>query len=57
MQIADDGEGFDPSHGEGRGMGLRTMRYRAGLIGASLTVAPVESGGTLVTCWIIEGAR
>ncbi len=55
LQIADDGTGFD-STGQYEGMGLHTMLYRANLIGATLTVSPVESGGTLVTCKVLGGA-
>jgi signal transduction histidine kinase len=32
------------------GMGLRTMKYRAGLIGARLEITPGPQGGTLVSC-------
>jgi signal transduction histidine kinase len=32
------------------GMGLRTMRYRAGLIGAHLEITPGPNGGTVVSC-------
>jgi nitrate/nitrite-specific signal transduction histidine kinase len=31
-------------------MGLRIMRYRAKMIGASIDVRPNEAGGTIVTC-------
>jgi len=32
------------------GMGLRTMRYRAAMIGATLEIRPGASGGTEVAC-------
>ena len=49
LKVADDGIGIGPArHHEG--MGLRTMAYRASLMCAELTIAPVEGGGTLVTC-------
>ncbi len=54
LQVADDGIGFDATE-ESEGMGLKTMLYRASLIGASLTVSPVETGGTLVTCKVFGG--
>ena len=54
LQVADDGVGFDTAQ-KNEGMGLKTMRYRASLIGGSATVSPVDSGGTLVTCRISEG--
>lgn len=51
MTIADDGCGFtserEPSS---RGIGLRTMRYRAKLIGAELMVQSAPSAGTEVIC-------
>jgi nitrate/nitrite-specific signal transduction histidine kinase len=31
-------------------MGLRIMHYRATMIGASLSIERLESGGTRVTC-------
>jgi signal transduction histidine kinase len=54
LQIADDGTGFD-STSQHEGMGLKTMHYRAGLIGANLAISPVETGGTLVTCKVFGG--
>ncbi len=54
LQVADDGIGFDATE-QTEGMGLKTMLYRASLIGASLTVSPVETGGTLVTCRVFFG--
>lgn len=50
LRIADDGVGFGANGITGNGMGIKTMKYRACLIGASLTIKPVESGGTVVTC-------
>jgi PAS domain S-box-containing protein len=50
LEISDDGCGI-PSVGERvAGLGLRSMRYRAGLIGATLDVARRAEGGTRVTC-------
>lgn len=50
LTIADDGVGLsDPLPGL-KGLGLRIMQYRAGLIGASLLVLRQPSGGTTVTC-------
>jgi PAS domain S-box-containing protein len=50
--VKDDGSGVPASAlaGGGRGMGLRIMQYRAGMIGGSLLVQPDPAGGTLVTC-------
>ncbi len=50
MTIADDGCGFVPETARAEGMGLRTMRYRAQLIGADLEITSDASGGTMVRC-------
>ena len=50
LTITDNGTGLPPGSGEGRGMGLKIMRHRAEMIGATLAVAAVEGGGTQVTC-------
>jgi signal transduction histidine kinase len=49
MTIEDDGQGFDPSV-NGKGMGLRIMRYRAQCIGGSCQVQSSPVTGTIVTC-------
>ena len=54
LQIADDGAGFELTR-KYEGMGLKSMHYRASLIGANLTLSPVETGGTLVTCKVFGG--
>jgi signal transduction histidine kinase len=38
-------------------MGLKTMQHRAALVGATLTVAPVKKGGTLVICRLVENRK
>jgi two-component system, chemotaxis family, CheB/CheR fusion protein len=54
LRITDDGIGIVPYRPEREalleGVGLRIMDYRAGLIGAKLTVAPGVNGGTVATC-------
>ena len=50
LSIEDDGRGLSKETTAGEGMGLRTMRYRAELIGAKLEVGPGPSGGTQVLC-------
>jgi two-component system, LuxR family, sensor kinase FixL len=56
LGVDDDGIGFlktgsAPAAGsDGQGMGLRTMRHRAHMIGASLTLAASRLGGARVTC-------
>jgi signal transduction histidine kinase len=52
LAISDDGTGFDPGSKADRGMGLRTMQYRAKLIGARLDVASESGRGTTVRCML-----
>jgi PAS domain S-box-containing protein len=52
LRVSDDGVGFPSEPMEGKGLGLKIMSYRAGLIGAELTIGPAETGGTLVTCFL-----
>ena len=49
MNVSDDGVGIQQDR-KAEGMGLRIMRYRAGLIGATLDIGPACGRGTLVTC-------
>jgi signal transduction histidine kinase len=50
--VEDDGEGFDPQApgkaGPSGGVGLRSMRERAEMLGGTLRVAPRPEGGTTV---------
>ncbi len=48
LRVRDDGCGLAADVAEG--LGLSTMRYRAGAIGASLTIGAAPAGGTEVTC-------
>jgi PAS domain S-box-containing protein len=50
LAIEDDGVGFPRKPVENRGMGLRIMNYRAGMIGASLDVRRAGTTGTIVVC-------
>ena len=43
--IADDGRGIPDGAGEGGGLGLRMMRYRARLLGATLRIESPPGGG------------
>ena len=54
LEIADDGEGFDPVEAERRrpGMGLFTMRERISLVGGRLTIDSGEGRGTRVIAWV-----
>jgi signal transduction histidine kinase len=49
ISVVDDGRG-SAIQGRPDGMGLRTMRYRAKLIGADISVENIPSGGTAVRC-------
>ncbi len=55
LRIVDDGVGFSPATGNGDGMGLRIMRYRAGQIGAQFAVRPSPTGGAVVSCTLFRG--
>lgn len=50
LAIEDDGVGIPPDRCQLDGMGLRTMAYRASVIGADLTVRPGDTKGTIVEC-------
>jgi signal transduction histidine kinase len=49
LSVRDDGTGFEESPASA-GMGLRTMRYRAQFIGASLVIESHPGAGTAVSC-------
>lgn len=58
MRICDNGCGIGPSRPQtSSGMGLRTMRYRAEIIGAALGINPGANGGTEVTCTLSHARR
>jgi signal transduction histidine kinase len=50
VSVADNGAGFKPGNAGARGIGLSTMEYRAGLIGATLKIDSVAGRGSTVTC-------
>jgi PAS domain S-box-containing protein len=50
LRIIDDGLGLPPRSRDSKGMGLKIMAYRAGLIQARLNVERGESAGTIVSC-------
>lgn len=50
LSVEDDGSGIrtdDPGQG---GLGLKIMRYRAGVLGGQLDIKPKAGGGTVVVC-------
>jgi signal transduction histidine kinase len=53
LTISDDGIGIPPKISGG--MGLRTMAYRASVIGATFNVESQPSGGAKVTCTLPAG--
>ena len=55
LVVQDDGVGFPKSDTRSNGIGLRVMNYRAGMIGASLTIGSQRSGGTIVSCHLPNG--
>jgi signal transduction histidine kinase len=50
LAIHDDGVGFQEGANKPTGMGLRSMQYRASMIGASLAIHSNASSGTTVVC-------
>jgi signal transduction histidine kinase len=50
LTIEDDGQGLPAKNGKDKGLGLRIMAYRAGLIGGEFKMEPGADGGTLVSC-------
>jgi PAS domain S-box-containing protein len=50
LDVVDDGRGIPARDYRGAGLGLRSMSYRASLIGATLEVVRRPEGGTRVTC-------
>jgi signal transduction histidine kinase len=50
LSVQDDGIGLPESIDGLHGLGLRIMRNRAAIAGASLTIKPAHPTGTVVTC-------
>lgn len=50
LLVKNDGIDFPEKSDRGSGMGLRIMRHRAGMIGASLDIKKSPRGGTVVSC-------
>ena len=49
-----DGIGMSARAAANGGLGLRIMRDRAMIIGATLTIEPAQPTGTLVTCSLVR---
>jgi len=53
VRVKDDGTGMDENdQNRNEGMGFHIMKYRAGLIGATLNIGRADTGGTLVSCML-----
>jgi len=52
LKVEDDGRGFERTDEPSAGSGLRIMRYRAELIGATLSISRAQPHGTIVTCHV-----
>jgi two-component system CheB/CheR fusion protein len=48
LRVEDDGTGFPENFTTGKGMGLRIMQTRIGMVGGSLTIERPPAGGTSV---------
>jgi two-component system sensor kinase FixL len=63
LEVRDNGVGIPATKSDvevsrrTRGMGLQTMRYRAGMIGGTLQIEQSETGGTRVRCAILLQER
>ncbi len=50
LEVSDNGVGIPDDAPQGDGIGLRTMAYRARVIGGSLAVGRHSPGGTAIAC-------
>jgi PAS domain S-box-containing protein len=50
LEVCDDGDGLRLPEPNTGGLGLRTMRYRAAIIGARFTITPKDGSGTCIVC-------
>ena len=50
LSIVDDGRGLPPDIAVRRGLGMRTMHFRASAIGGALVIETFRNGGTSVRC-------
>jgi PAS domain S-box-containing protein len=57
LAIGDNGTGLPKTFDTRKGMGLRIMQYRAGLIGGTLEIRRRPRGGTLVACVVPERSQ
>jgi two-component system CheB/CheR fusion protein len=52
LTVNDNGIGIPSPESPATGMGLRSMRYRAGLLDGNIEVRALPEGGTLVSCHV-----
>ncbi len=57
LRIADDGEGMGAKAAGSSGIGLRSMRYRAGLVGGVIHLESKPKGGVIVLCTVPAAPR
>ena len=57
LSITDDGCGLSSNTSSHRGLGMRTMRFRANAIGGTLVIESTKNGGTAVRCQAPQGQR
>jgi PAS domain S-box-containing protein len=50
LEICDDGDGLAVPQFRSMGLGLRTMKYRASLLGATLQITQLDDIGTCIVC-------
>ena len=50
LKIRDDGDGLPSTELSASGLGLRTMRYRASLLGAKFQITRLDHAGTCIVC-------
>jgi two-component system sensor kinase FixL len=50
LKVSDNGGGFPSRASKNKGMGLRIMQSRAGMIGGTIAIEPNSGGGINVTC-------
>jgi PAS domain S-box-containing protein len=52
LEISDSGIGFDPHRSDHRGLGLVSMRERAGVLKGRLTIDSTPGTGTRISVWV-----
>jgi signal transduction histidine kinase len=50
LTIDDNGVGIDSTPSSGSGMGLRSMRYRAGILDGAIEISALPGSGTRICC-------